>query len=115
MRHLLLHDLDPGEEEEEREPETGEERQVRVGARPPEHVRADRDPERDLEDDGREHDVSVEARQERGADARCENEDQRSEVGRGNDRNEWQRHCRGRLTRARPGTLVVPPDYDGAQ
>ena len=48
-RHAVLDQLEPGEEEQEHEPEVGEEVDVAVDLREAEPLRADEDPEHDLE------------------------------------------------------------------
>ncbi len=62
-RHVVLDDLEPGEEEEKREAEVGEEVDVLVDLGEPEHLGADEDPEHDLDDDGRQDEPQVPSRQ----------------------------------------------------
>jgi hypothetical protein len=62
--NTVLHDLEPCEEEEEREPEVGEEREVVVRRRDVEDVRPDHDPQNDLDQNRRQNDHRVPPRQE---------------------------------------------------
>ncbi len=70
-RHVMLDHLQPGEEEEEREPEVGEKVDVGIELGEPEHLGADQDPEHDLDDDRRQHEPQVPPR-EHGAERRRE-------------------------------------------
>ena len=107
-RHVVLDDLEPGEEEQEREPELREERDVHVHVRDAEHLRPDEDPEHDLDDDRRQDETDVPAR-EHGAEGRGEeDEHERTALGArelgGKRRRE---HRRARHDAARPD--VGPP------
>ena len=79
-RDALLDDLDPGEEEEHREPEVGKERDVRVDLGEVEALRADDDSEDDLDDDGGQHDPPVEPGRDRADRRSSQDEDERAEV-----------------------------------
>ena len=57
--HALLDQLEPGEEEQEDEPQVGEEVDVAVDLRQAKPLGADEDPKHDLEHDGGEDDPSV--------------------------------------------------------
>ena len=57
VRHAVLDDLQPDEEEQQPEAERGEVLQVRVDLRDAEHLGADQDAEHDLADDRRQDDA----------------------------------------------------------
>ena len=78
--HAVLDQLDPGEEEQEDESEVGEKVDVGVDFGPPEPLRADQDPEQDLEHDGRENDPAVQPRENRAAARGGEDEHERTGV-----------------------------------
>ena len=74
---MVLDHLEPGEEEEQREAEVGEEVDVRVDLGEPEHLGADQDPEHDLDDDGRQDEPQVPPREHGAERRREEDEDER--------------------------------------
>ena len=81
-RHVLLDHLEPGEEEEEHEPEVREEGDVGVDLRETEHLGPDQDPEHDLDHDRRQHDPVMDAREDRRERRRRKHEDERLDVRR---------------------------------
>jgi hypothetical protein len=64
--HALLDHLEPGEEEQEDEPDVGEELDVRVRIGDVEYLGADQDPEHELDDHGRQEEPVVQSRCNRG-------------------------------------------------
>ena len=94
-RNALLDHLEPGEEEQEHEPEGGEELDVRVGVREAERLRADEDPEDDLDDDGRQEQPVMQPREDRRDGRRGKDEDERADVG--CDHRRAQRALRGAI------------------
>ena len=76
----VLDQLDPGEEEQEDESEVGEKVDVGVDLGPPEPLRADQDPEQDLEHDSREDDPAVQPRENRAGAGGGEDEHERAGV-----------------------------------
>ena len=93
--NALLDHLEPGEEEQEHEPEVGEELDVRVGVREAERLGADEDPEDDLDHDGR---------QEQPADAAARGSPRRS-TRRGRGRASGRRVRPPRAQRALRGAI----------
>ncbi len=79
--NALLDHLEPGEEEEEHEPEVGEELDVRVGVREAERLGADEDPQDDLDHDGRQEQPVMQPREDRRDGRRGKDEDERADVG----------------------------------
>jgi hypothetical protein len=78
--YAVLDELDPREEEQEDETEVGEKVHVGVDLRQAEPLRADQDPEQDLEHHRREDDSAVQPRENRAAARSGEDEHERAGV-----------------------------------
>ena len=78
---MLLDDLEPREEEQQREPELRQERDVHVHVGDAEGLRPDEDPEHDLDDDRRQHEADVPAREHGAEGRREEDEHERPALG----------------------------------
>ena len=76
----LLDHLEPGEEEQEHEPQGGEELDVRVGVREAEGLRADEDAQHDLDHDGRQEQPVMKPREDGCDGRRRKDEDERADV-----------------------------------
>jgi hypothetical protein len=80
---LLELDLEPGEEEDEREAEQRDHLDRLVDVDPAEHGRADDDPGHDLEHDGRQQQAREEAEQQRRREGDRHDDEQVRERGHG--------------------------------
>ena len=84
----------PAKKKRKTSPRVSREAEIRVDPRPAEHLRADQDPEHDLDHDGRQDDAAVEAREERADARRGEHEHERVEIGRCGQRRKGERDHR---------------------